>query len=88
MNAWTIQKWIATRPEATFLKAALGAALGALASWLATSDVHPLLVAIGAAVIPVVVNYLNQADPRYGKGRVPFFADLANGNEMRIEGED
>ena len=31
-----------------------------------TADVHPLIVAIGAAVIPVIINALNGADPRYG----------------------
>jgi len=31
-----------------------------------TSDVHPLIVAISAAVIPVLINALNSADSRYG----------------------
>ena len=31
-----------------------------------TADVHPLIVGIGAAVIPVLINALNSADKRYG----------------------
>ena len=62
-------KWLATSPEATFLKIALGAALGALLSWLMSAQVHPLIVGIGAAVIPVAINYLNGRDPRYGVGK-------------------
>jgi len=81
-------KWLATTWEASILKVAVGAALGAVASWLATADVHPLVVAVGAAVIPVLVNALNEADPRYGRGKHPHYRDLASGEEMEIEGED
>lgn len=61
-------KWLATTWEGTATKAVLGAALGALASWLATADVHPLVVALGAAVIPVLINTVNSSDHRYGAG--------------------
>lgn len=81
-------RWLATAWEASILKIALGAALGALGSWLATADVHPLVVAIGAAVIPVVINWLNADDPRYGRGSAPHYQDQANGPEFFIEGED
>lgn len=84
----TIKKWLATTPEATALKVAVGAALGAIASYIATADVHPLTVAICAAVIPVIVNWLNDRDPRYGWGSHPHYSDLASGQEMHIEGED
>jgi hypothetical protein len=59
-------QWLATSPTASFLKIALSAALGALASYLATAEIHPLVVALSAAVLPVVVNYLNPQDLRYG----------------------
>lgn len=88
MTIVTIKKWLATTPEATALKVALGAALGAIASYIATADVHPLTVAICAAVIPVIVNWLNQDDPRYGRGSAPHYQDQANGPEFFIEGED
>ena len=58
--------WLAKSPEATVLKIALGAALGAILSWLMSADIHPLVVAIGAAVLPVCINYLNGRDLRYG----------------------
>ena len=62
------EKWLATTPTGSFFKVALGAALGAVASYLATADVHPLIVALSAAVIPVAINFLNGEDPRYGRG--------------------
>jgi len=62
-----LEKWLATTWEGSLVKITGGAALGAVLSWLTTSDVHPLIVAIGAAVIPVVINYLNKQDFRYGK---------------------
>ena len=61
-----MKKWLANTWEGSIVKITAGAALGAIASWLMTADVHPLLVAIGAAVIPVLINALNSADKRYG----------------------
>jgi hypothetical protein len=61
MREWLAQTW-----EGSIVKIAAGAALGAVASWLMTADVHPLIVGIGAAVIPVIINALNSADSRYG----------------------
>ena len=61
-----MKKWLANTWEGSIVKITAGAALGAIASWLMTADVHPLIVAIGAAVIPVLVNALNSADKRYG----------------------
>lgn len=61
MKQWLAQTW-----EGSIVKITLGAALGAVASWLMTADVHPLIVGIGAAVIPVIINALNSADSRYG----------------------
>jgi len=61
-----MKKWLANTWEGSIVKITAGAALGAIASWLMTSDVHPLIVAIGAAVIPVIINALNGGDPRYG----------------------
>jgi hypothetical protein len=61
MKQWLAQTW-----EGSIVKIAAGAALGAIASWVVTADVHPLIVAISAAVIPVIINALNGDDPRYG----------------------
>lgn len=62
-----LEDWLAVSPLASLLKISLGAALGAVLSWLMTADIHPLIVAVGAAVIPVLVNGLNPADPRWGQ---------------------
>jgi hypothetical protein len=80
-------KWLAVTWEGTVLKSLLGCLLGALGSWLATAEVHPLIVALGAAGIPVLLNALNTADPRYGKGAQPHPDDVATAHEFEIEGE-
>jgi len=82
-----IGKWLADTWEGSVVKIALGAALGALGSYLATSDVHPLIVAIGAAVIPVLINALNGQDPRYGRDTALDPEDIARQPEIEIEGE-
>jgi hypothetical protein len=82
-----IGRWLADTWEGSVVKIALGAALGALGSWLATSDVHPLIVAVGAAVVPVLVNALNGQDPRYGRHAYIDPEDIAREPELEIEGE-
>jgi len=62
-----MKHWLASTWEGSIVKIAAGAGLGAVLSWLATADVHPLIVAISAAVIPVIINALNGQDPRYGR---------------------
>lgn len=66
----TFEEWLATSPLASVLKIALGAALGAVMSWAATAEIHPLAVAVIAAVCPVVINWVNPQDYRYGRGTV------------------
>ena len=61
-----LKLWLASTWEGSIVKITAGAALGAVLSWLMTADVHPLIVAIGAAAIPVLINALNNEDPRYG----------------------
>lgn len=63
-----MESWLARSPVASFVKILVGAALGGVLSWLMVSEVDPLIVAVGSAVIPVCVNWLNPADTRYGKG--------------------
>jgi hypothetical protein len=62
------ERWLANSPTGSFIKIALAAALGAIGSYLATAEIHPLVVALSAAVLPVVINYLNPKDYRYGRG--------------------
>ena len=83
-----IGRWLATAWQASLTKSVAGAALGAVLSWLMTSDVDPLIVGIGAAVIPLVTNALNKYDPRYGRGKQIPLSDLATSHEFPIEGEE
>ena len=62
-----MKHWLTTTWEGSIVKIAAGAGLGAVLSWLATADVHPLIVAVSAAVIPVIINALNGDDSRYGR---------------------
>lgn len=82
MGRWLAQAW-----EASLTKSIIGAALGAVLSWLMTANVEPVLVAIGAAVIPIIINALNKYDPRYGMGKQTPLSDLATSYEFPIEGE-
>lgn len=74
------EEWLATSPTASFLKIMVAAGLGAVASWVATAQVHPLVVAVAAAVIPVAINYLNPQDVRYG--------NLGNGDRFDVFVDD
>jgi hypothetical protein len=68
-HAWTwVKHWLATSPIASMVKIGLGAALGAFVDELANQGVGPIWVAVGAALVPIVINWLNPADPRYGRG--------------------
>lgn len=82
MGRWLAQAW-----EASLTKSIIGAALGAILSWLMTANVEPVLVAIGAAVIPIIINALNKYDPRYGMAKQTPLSDLATSYEFFIEGE-
>lgn len=63
-----VKHWLATSPVASFVKVMVGAALGALLSYVTTAQVEPWIVAIVSAFAPVAINALNSSDPRYGKG--------------------
>ena len=66
-STW-LKHWLATSPVASMVKIALGAALGAFVDELANQGVGPIWVAVGAALVPIAINYLNPSDPRYGRG--------------------
>jgi hypothetical protein len=61
-----LEEWLAASATGSFIKISIGAALGAALSWLTTSDIHPLIVAMSAAVIPIIINTVNPQDPHYG----------------------
>lgn len=88
MTYGTIGRWLATTWEGSVVKIAVCAALGALASYVATAQVHPLVVAVVPAVVVPLMNALNRQDPRYGLSSMPRLQDVAAGDEFEIEGED
>lgn len=51
------------------LKPAIGGAIGAAVSWMATSGMHPLIIVTCAAAAPPIINWFNGKDPRVGYGR-------------------
>ena len=58
--------WLATSPLASFAKIFAAGALGWFVVNIDSLSVHPA-VAIGlASAIPVVINWLNPSDSRYG----------------------
>ena len=60
--------WLACSPIASAIKVGLAASLGWIISNPDTLNVTPV-VSIGlVSAIPVLINWLNPADGRYGKG--------------------
>lgn len=58
--------WLATSPLASFVKIFAAGVLGWFAANIDSVNVHPA-IAIGlASAIPVVINWLNPSDSRYG----------------------
>ena len=58
--------WLATSPLASFVKIFAAGALGWFVVNVDSFNVHPA-VAIGlASALPVIVNWLNPSDSRYG----------------------
>jgi hypothetical protein len=53
-----------------FLAAALASALVLLQTWIPPVWAVPIIAGV-FALGPVVLNYLNESDTRYGKGYVP-----------------
>lgn len=85
---WTWLRWLADSPYADILKIVAGSVLGALLDYLTTAEVSPFLVAISTILIPVAINALNPADPRYGRGKQRNGIDLATREEFPIMGEN
>ena len=62
-----IWKWLAYSPIASFSKIFGAGVLGWILLNLDTLQIHPA-VGIGlASAIPILINWLNPGDPRYGK---------------------
>lgn len=60
--------WLAASPLATAFKVALAAVLAYIISSPEGFDLSPVLGVAAAAAFPVIINWLNPDDPRYGNG--------------------
>lgn len=61
--------WLATSPLGGAFKAASGAVLVWLVDNVGSFDLHPALQVAIVAALPVLINALNPADPRYGNAK-------------------
>jgi hypothetical protein len=62
-----IGAWLATNPMGGFVKVAIGAMLVWVIDNLSTLQI-PEIAQVGLiAGLPILINYLNPGDPRYGK---------------------
>jgi hypothetical protein len=62
---------------ASWVKVFLSAVLTAVLTSIATGDWYWLTILFAGlvSVIPVIKNYLDESDPRYGKGYIPPVAE-------------
>jgi len=61
-----LKVWLAYSPIASFAKIFGAGALGWLLINLDTLDIHPAVAMSLASGIPILINWLNPADNRYG----------------------
>jgi len=62
-----LNQWLATSPIGGFVKVATGAMLVWIVDNLSTFDI-PQIVQVGLiAGLPILINWINPCDPRYGK---------------------
>lgn len=60
--------WLSASPLATALKVAVAAVLGWTLVNLDGLNVPPVVAVALVAAIPVLINWINPADSRYGRG--------------------
>jgi len=60
--------WLASSPIASALKVGLSASLGWVALNIDSLNIHPAIAIAVVSALPVLINWLNPADGRYGKG--------------------
>jgi len=60
--------WLANSPFASAVKVAVGAGLSYVLDNVASFDLPPLALVAITAGVPVLINYLNSEDTRYGMG--------------------
>ena len=62
-----LKVWLAYSPIASFLKVFGAGVLGWVLMNLDTLEVHPAVAMSLASGIPILINWLNPVDQRYGK---------------------
>lgn len=62
-------KWLATSPIASALKVGAAASLGWLVNNTDSLNVPPVAAVALVAALPVLINWANPQDTRYGKGK-------------------
>lgn len=67
------QRWLAESPIGSLVKVLLGTLLAwvaaSLPEWQAGSSAPVVVFVLVQAIVPVLVNYINSADTRYGIGK-------------------
>lgn len=66
----SVLEWLASSPLASFVKVFVAGALGWVILNIDSLGIHPALAIGLASALPVVVNWLNPADDRYGDTEV------------------
>ena len=66
-----IQTWLYRSPLGNIVKVLAGTLLGYVAATLPSwrGDLAPVVFIVVQALVPVLINYLNGADPRMGRGK-------------------
>lgn len=62
-------EWLAVSPLASAVKVAVAAMLAYFVGNPSSLDLPPWAMVAITAAVPVIVNWLNPADGRYGRGR-------------------
>jgi hypothetical protein len=80
-----VQNWLATSPLAQILKYSVGALAAVLIDSLASFHLPAAIVLLITGLVPLIVDYINDADPRFGKGTKPTVSDVVTAVEPAIE---
>ena len=77
--------WLATSPIAQVLKYSVGALAAILIDSLSNFNLPPEVFLAITGLVPLIIDYLNSSDPRFGKGSKPTIVDVVKALEPAIE---
>ena len=67
------QRWLAGTPSGSIVKVLAGTVLAFVAAslpeWQRGSTAPAVVFVVVQALVPVLINYVNAGDPRYGRGK-------------------